>query len=258
MSSQRGDAGHPGHARARREPVFACIWYYLGADDFSEEVPDGGRRRAPARGCSARAPSAPGNPSYITACTSVMTLSTVGYGDISPNTTEEKIFTIVVIFTGVSGYAMLIQAIGTAMAGDPNKLSHTKAMRNYLYDYEVPPDLAKRILHFLRLRDKKMRQEYIEPEVDLCIETLSKSLRRRLVLHTRRTRRAVPGSSKPMKLSPTCLCSAGRRVAPRGCRCHGRLCLGAGLCREGRPGCLRARFKDAKMCDAEHHQAWLE
>ena len=81
-----------------------------------------------------------------------MTLSTVGYGDISPNTTEEKIFTIVVIFTGVSGYAMLIQAIGTAMAGDPNKLSHTKAMRNYLYDYEVPPDLAKRILHFLRLR----------------------------------------------------------------------------------------------------------
>ena len=83
---------------------------------------------------------------------SVMTLSTVGYGDISPNTTEEKIFTIVVIFTGVSGYAMLIQAIGTAMAGDPNKLSHTKAMRNYLYDYEVPPDLAKRILHFLRLR----------------------------------------------------------------------------------------------------------
>ena len=58
----------------------------------------------------------------------------------------------VVIFTGVSGYAMLIQAIGTAMAGDPNKLSHTKAMRNYLYDYEVPPDLAKRILHFLRLR----------------------------------------------------------------------------------------------------------
>ena len=115
-----------------------------------------------------------------------MTLSTVGYGDISPNTTEEKIFTIVVIFTGVSGYAMLIQAIGTAMAGDPNKLSHTKAMRNYLYDYEVPPDLAKRILHFLRLRDKKMRQEYIEPEVDLCIETLSKPLRRRLVLHTRR------------------------------------------------------------------------
>ena len=31
-----------------------------------------------------------------------------------------------------------------------------------------------------------MRQEYIEPEVDLCIETLSKPLRRRLVLHTRR------------------------------------------------------------------------
>ena len=74
-----------------------------------------------------------------------MTLSTVGYGDISPNTTEEKIFTIVVIFTGVSGYAMLIQAIGTAMTGDPNKLSHTKAMRNYLYDYEVPPALAEGI-----------------------------------------------------------------------------------------------------------------
>ena len=44
--------------------------------------------------------------------------------------------------------------LNTAMAGDPNKLSHTKAMRNYLYDYEVP-DLAKRILHFLRLRDKR-------------------------------------------------------------------------------------------------------
>ena len=97
-----------------------------------------------------------------------MTLSTVGYRDISPNTTEEKIFTIVVIFTGVSGYAMLIQAIGTALAGDPNKLSHTKAMRNYLYDYEVPPDLAKRILHFLRLRASAASESFeARPRVTL-------------------------------------------------------------------------------------------
>ena len=82
---------------------------------------------------------------------------------------------------------MLIQAIGTAMAGDPNKLSHTKAMRNYLYDYEVPPDLA-RVYFTCRFPagQKNAPGPYIEPEVDLCIETLSKPLRRRLVLHTRR------------------------------------------------------------------------
>ena len=64
--------------------------------------------------------------------------------------------------------------------------THTKTMRHYLYDEEVPPDLAKRILHYIRLRDKKMRQEYIDEEVEECISTLSKPLRRRLVLHTRK------------------------------------------------------------------------
>jgi len=105
--------------------LFACCWYSLGAKEYSEECQIHQDRDCTWMQVHGLHPHRGNWYLYITCLYwSVTTLSTVGYGDYTPNTTVEKIFTIIVIMTGVSGYAMLIQAIGEAMAGDPNKGIH--------------------------------------------------------------------------------------------------------------------------------------
>ena len=119
---------------------------------------------------------------------SLTTLSTVGYGDITPNTTSEKLFTILVIITGVSGYATLIQAMGQMLAPRPSNnkgFLKSSAIRHYLYEENVPPDLSKRILHYLRRRDRQLHGQ-LDENVAAAVAALSKPLRRRLTLHTNR------------------------------------------------------------------------
>ncbi len=46
----------------------------------------------------------------------ITTISTVGFGDIHPNTPGEKIYTSVVMVTGVGVYAVIISAFGAVIA----------------------------------------------------------------------------------------------------------------------------------------------
>ena len=99
---------------------------------------------------------------------------------------------------------MLIQAIGTAMAGDPNKLSHTKAMR--------------RIMKYAGLADPPLSTTKGQKDATGVYRARGRSLHRNAVeaaaaaarfAHAQRPASGCPGFSEGLKFEPTCaLCSS--------------------------------------------------
>ena len=173
--------------------MFACIWYMIGVKAWDPDCADGGynRRR---RHCtwmqSGGFAPRDGNWYLYTTCLywSLSTVSTVGYGDISANTTTEKTYTILVMITGVAGYAMLLQSIGQLMStqGSPQSAA-TNALRNYLYKRNVPLGLSSEIFDYL-YRHNAIRAFNNDHDAGVVqsISELPKPVRRKLRLFTER------------------------------------------------------------------------
>jgi len=109
--------------------VIACLWYFVGEvgvahsdclppegtdpDDWG--MPESCGWRSVEWGTTSAPPPIDGYiKSYYWAIT---TLSTVGYGDISPVTQREEVVTILVMLTGNLIFAMLIGTLGSMMVG---------------------------------------------------------------------------------------------------------------------------------------------
>ena len=74
---------------------------------------------------------------YIAACYySIMTISTVGYGDITPKNETEVVMTIVLIFLGVSMYSYIISRLTSIFAivnhANSEEQSRDKILRNFM------------------------------------------------------------------------------------------------------------------------------
>lgn len=82
----------------------------------------------------------------------VTTLTTVGYGDITPETPEQTIFTMIVMFLGVGVYGYVIGNVTTLL----NRLDMTKAMypnkvhrlHNFLHYRRIPVQTQARIFKY--------------------------------------------------------------------------------------------------------------
>lgn len=172
---------------------FACIWYMLGNAPFDAECADAANDRG-TRDCTwlQVAGYAPrdGNWYLYTTCLywSLMTVSTVGYGDITPHTQAEKLYTIVVMITGVAGYAMLIASMGRLMVGEnpDSRRLQVAALREHVYKRDVPQPLSRAIFDYLQMSNHQARYNMDEDEdVVAAIRMLSKPLRRKLTLYTK-------------------------------------------------------------------------
>ncbi|MGC9525818.1 MAG: ion transporter [Limnospira sp.] len=80
---------------------------------------------------------------------SITTLTTVGYGDITPTSNREIAFTLVVMILGVSMYAFIIgnvaSVIGNLDASQTRFREKLDQVQSYMRDRKIPPTLQSRV-----------------------------------------------------------------------------------------------------------------
>jgi hypothetical protein len=80
------------------------------------------------------------------------TMTTIGYGDITPNRYTEYIVTIIIMFLGASIYALIIGNIASLLSGiNSAKVKYnnkTEAITQYLHYHQVPQELISHIRNY--------------------------------------------------------------------------------------------------------------
>ena len=105
---------------------------------------------------------------YIAACYySIMTISTVGYGDITPKNETEVVMTIVLIFLGVSMYSYIISRLTSIFAivnhANSEEQSRDKILRNFMNKQRLDMKLTQKVRHFFQRSETNiihMTKEY--------------------------------------------------------------------------------------------------
>ena len=105
---------------------------------------------------------------YIAACYwAVVTISTVGYGDITPTNETEVLVTILLVFLGVSMYSYIISHL-TGVFAQVNNLSseeqsREKILKNFIAKHRLDLSLTTKIIHFFQRSETSvihMTKEY--------------------------------------------------------------------------------------------------
>ncbi len=124
--------------------LLACAWFFSAyIDNFPEEswvVSEGIREAAP-------------DSQYIRSLYwTITTMTTVGFGDITPNRTPEYIITMFVMLLGATMYAFIIGNIASLFSNlDSAKVSfwnRIDALTLYLRYRRIPQDLNKRVRNY--------------------------------------------------------------------------------------------------------------
>lgn len=116
----------------------------------------------------------------------VTTLTTVGYGDIVPNTPVQKVYAIGVMLLGIGVYGYIIGNIATLLANrDPVKnryLEHREKLAAFLRYRHLPDDLQRRVREYYTYLWEE-RLLFDEPQI---LEGLPPALREDISMHLRR------------------------------------------------------------------------
>lgn len=82
----------------------------------------------------------------------VTTLTTVGYGDLTPETNKEKIYTMVIMFMGVGMYGYIIGNIASLLSRwDAAKRDHMEKLEriiSFMKHKKIPAQTQKRVRHY--------------------------------------------------------------------------------------------------------------
>ena len=113
----------------------------------------------------------------------VTTLTTVGYGDVTPQTDAQTVYAIGVMIMGVGVYAYVIGNIASIIANlDPARarhLQHLERVTSFMHYRRLPADLRKRVVAYY---DYMWEHRLGYNEADI-LQTLPPSLRTEIDLH---------------------------------------------------------------------------
>ncbi|MBI4261359.1 MAG: cyclic nucleotide-binding domain-containing protein [Actinobacteria bacterium] len=116
----------------------------------------------------------------------VITLATLGYGDITPDGTAQRLYAVLVAVLGVGVYSYVIGNIATILANrDPAKADYLRRLEQlgaFMHYREIPPDLQERIVRYHRYL---WQQGLLHDESDL-LGHLPPSLRTEVSLFLKR------------------------------------------------------------------------
>ncbi len=122
----------------------ACFWFFIG-----EIAKDSGESWF----INSSLESASLTTKYLTSLYwSITTLTTVGYGDITPTNDLEIVFTLVVMFLGVSMYAFIIGNVASLIANFDARQARFREkldqIQAYMRERRIPSDLQQRVRQY--------------------------------------------------------------------------------------------------------------
>ena len=185
--------------------LFACFWYSLGTsyqdknltpadctwhfedDDLEREYNSLAKRCTwlQAQGLS----EGDGNLFLYTLSLywTLATVSTIGYGDITPYNTKEMIYTCTVMIAGVAWYSLILTSVAKTFESRDKVTDlnwRTRVLNRFVHKHRIPPHLASAIhSHNRQLFDLGHHWRNEDTQAYDLIAALSKPLFRILALH---------------------------------------------------------------------------
>lgn len=157
---------------------FSCMFYYLG--DINRDAEDFWAV-ASAGDLSTRALTK----NYIAACTwSIMTLTTVGYGDISARNDGQRVLSIMAMITGALffayGVSHIVSIVDEVRAETKKFKTQMDKFNSYMAARNIPDSLRGDIREFLHNIRKRQRASIRDEEI--LLSQLSMGLRSRVAM----------------------------------------------------------------------------
>jgi CRP-like cAMP-binding protein len=110
--------------------------------------------------------------------------TTVGFGDIVPHNTAERLLTVLLQHIGLVVFGFLLSEVqdivGDEMSQSRDRDKLIQHARKFLQDHEVPPELMSRVIHWVKF-DFSLRQR--RDEQDEILDHIPPVMRRLIYVH---------------------------------------------------------------------------
>ena len=106
----------------------------------------------------------------------VVTISTVGYGDITPTNETEVLVTIFLVFTGVSSYSYIMSRLTSIFAIVKNSMteeqSREKVLKSFIMKQRLDIKLSSKVMHFFQRSETNIIHMTREFRIDHLLNIL--------------------------------------------------------------------------------------